>query len=147
MDNKVRIGWIGSGFVGQVAHLANYVELPEVEIVGLAELRPQLGSLACRKYGIPKYFNHHVSLLEQSDLDAVVAIVRREHTAPVAHDVLSKGIPLFTEKPMAPTVDQAEKLVKTAEENSCLYVSGFMRRHDRGVQLAKQIFDDLTESG
>ena len=30
-----RIGWIGSGFVGQVAHLTNYVEIPEVEIICL----------------------------------------------------------------------------------------------------------------
>ncbi len=49
---KLKLGWVGSGFVGQVAHLVNYVEFPNVEIVGLAELRPKLGDRACRKYGI-----------------------------------------------------------------------------------------------
>jgi len=146
MGNKVRIGWVGSGFVGQVAHLANYIDIPEVEIVGLAELRPELGKLVCRKYGIPQYYDNHLALLERSDIDAVVAIVRREHTAPVALDVLTKGVSLFTEKPMAPTVDQGIKLVSVAEEQNCLYVNGFMRRHDEGVQLAKRVLDELTAS-
>ena len=34
-----RIGWIGSGFVGQVAHLTNYVEIPEVERCLLWDIR------------------------------------------------------------------------------------------------------------
>ena len=133
--------------MGQVAHLVNYVEIPEVEIVGLAELRPQLGKMACRKYGIPEYYDSHLSLLENVDIDAVVAIVRREHTAPVALDVLRKGLALFTEKPMAPTVEQGERLVTAARDNDCLYVSGFMRRHDEGVQKAKRIFNELVTSG
>ena len=54
-----------------------------------------------------------------------------------AFDILNHGLHLFTEKPMAPTVKQGECLVNAANENDCLYVAGFMRRHDEGVQIAK----------
>jgi len=144
MTKKIRIGWVGSGFVGQVAHLASYVEMPEIEIVGLAELRPQLGKLVCKKFDIPEFYDNHLSLIAQADVDGIVAIVRREHTASVATDILRQGIPLFTEKPMAPTLEQGEKLVDIATKNGCLYATGFMRRHDEGVQMAKALLDELV---
>ena len=52
LSKKLKLGWVGSGFIGQVAHLSNYIEIPNVEILALAELRPKLGEIACNKYGI-----------------------------------------------------------------------------------------------
>ena len=127
--------------------MSNYVELPHVEIVGLAELRPKLGDLACRKYGIPRYYPDHRALLEDPDIEAIVAIVRRKHTAPVALDILDRGFHLFTEKPMAPTVAQGRKLVDAAIKNNCMYVIGYMRLHDEGVVIAKQLLDNFLKSG
>lgn len=147
MAKKLRLGWIGSGFVGQVAHLVNYSEIPNVEITGLAELRPELGQLVCEKYGIPNYFKDHKSLLDYRECDAIVAIVRREHTASVALDILERGISVFTEKPMAATVEQGELLVKAAEEKKCTYVTGFMRRYDEGVQIAKDLITNQFLGG
>ncbi len=143
---KLKIGWVGSGFVGQVAHLSNYAEIPNAEIVALAELRPKLGALVCRRYGIPRYYENHKALLEDPEVEAVVAIVRRNHTAPVALDVLNAGRHLFTEKPMAQTLNQAERLVSAAEAHGLIYALGFMRRHDEGVQIAKRMLDELQET-
>ena len=39
LEKKIRLAWIGSGFVGQVAHLSSFSSLPNVEIVALSELR------------------------------------------------------------------------------------------------------------
>ncbi len=145
----MRLGWIGSGFVGQVAHLANFSDLPDVDIVALAELRSGLGRRVGERLGIQRLYSSHRELLEDRDLklDGVVAIVRREHTASVAADVLRAGLPLFTEKPMAPTVDQGAMLVAEAERANVPYATGFMRRHDDGVKLAKSSFRELVESG
>ena len=115
--------------------------------MALAELRPKLGEIACNKYGIPRYYKDHNALLDDPDIEAIVAIVRRQHTAFVSLDILNKGLHLFTEKPMAPTVDQGQKLVDASTKNNCIYVTGYMRRHDEGVQNAKQIFNNLVESG
>jgi len=147
VNNTVKIGWVGSGFVGQVAHLANYAEIPQAEVVALAELRPNLGAKVCQRYGIPRYYENHLAMLEDPEVEAVVAVVRRHHTASVGLDILNAGRHLFTEKPMAPTVEQAERLVATAQANSLCYSVGFMRRHDEGVQIAKGMLDDLIKSG
>jgi len=147
VQDRVKIGWVGAGFIGQVAHLANYAEIPEAELVALAELRPNLGAEVCQRYNIPRYYENHMALLEDPDIEAVVAVVRRHHTAQVGLDILNAGKHLFTEKPMAPTLDQAERLVAAAKAKDLCYSVGFMRRHDEGVQAVKQMLDELTESG
>jgi predicted dehydrogenase len=145
-EKKVKIGWIGAGFIGQVAHMVNYPEIPNAEIVALAELRPELGQKVCQRYNIPKYYENHTALLEDPEVEAVVAVVRRHHTAYVGLDVLNAKRHLFTEKPMAQTFDQAEKLVKAATDNDLVYSVGYMRRHDPGVQIAKKMLDELRET-
>jgi predicted dehydrogenase len=145
-EKKVKVGLVGAGFIGQVAHLVNHVENPNVEIVGLAELRPRLGEQVCRRYDIPNYYPDHKAMLADSDVEAVVAVVRRHHTAYIALDVLNAKRHLFTEKPMAQTCDQAERLVRAAEEHGLVYAVGYMRRHDSGVQIAKKMLDELRET-
>ena len=142
----VKLGWIGSGFVGQVAHLFSFNNIPDVKIVALSELRPKLGHLVCKKYSIPNYYSDHKELLKRNDLDGVVAIVRRYHTAPLAKEILKKGFNLFTEKPMAATFVQAKSLVQISNKQKLKYIIGNMRRHDEGVLIAKKYFEKYKKS-
>ncbi len=146
-DDALRIGWVGAGFIGQVAHMVNYRHIPDARIVALAELRPRLGEQVCSAYGIARRYDHHKQLLEDPEVDAVVAVVHRRHTASVALDVLRAGKHLFTEKPMAQTAEQSQLLAEEATRQGVTYAVGFMRRHDRGVQMAKRKLAEFRESG
>jgi predicted dehydrogenase len=143
---KVRIGWIGGGFVGQVAHLHNYVQMPDVEIVALSEQRENLGKNLCGKFNIPHFHKDHKELVARDDIDAVVAVVQRQHVGPVAFDVLNASKHLFTEKPMAQTREKAALLVDTAKKNNLVYAVGYMRRHDPGVQHAKKLIAEFEQT-
>ncbi len=143
----VRIGMIGAGFMGQHAHLENYSAIPECEVVALAELRPELRRRVAERYGIPRTYATHQELLSDPDIQAVVAVTARPMTGPIALDCLRAGIHLLTEKPMASTVAQAERLVSEASSQDLSYTVGYMRRHDEGVQRAKAMLDDLLQTG
>ena len=71
---KLKLDWVGSSFIGQVAHLSNYIEIPNVEILALAELRPKLGEIACKKYGILRYYKDHNKLLTDTDTDILKSL-------------------------------------------------------------------------
>ena|SRR3990167_3042288 len=142
----LKIGWIGSGFVAQLGHLVHHQNIPSSEIVALAELRPKLGEKVCQRYKIPRLYNNHTALLQDTEIEAVIAIVHRYHTAPIALDVLKAGRHLFTEKPMASTLEQAKQLVAAGKAKNLLHEIGFMRRYDEGVQIAKQMIDELRET-
>ena len=145
-SKKIKIGWIGSGFVGQVAHLNLYEDIPNVEIVALSELRESLGKKVMQKNFIPKFYKDYNEMLQNEILDGVVLIVHRNHTAYFAEDILKKKFNLFTEKPQAPTYEVAKKLVSIASKNNLKYVSGLMRRHDDGIKYSKKEFNNLLKS-
>ena len=142
MSKKLNIGWIGSGFVGQVAHLFSYSQIPNINLVALAELRQDLGKRVQKKFNFNKLYKNHKDLLEnEKELDAIILIVRRHHTPILAKEVLKNKINLFTEKPMAPNLITAKNLTNIAIKNKLHYVIGNMRRHDNGVQYTKNIFN------
>ena len=72
MVNKVNIGFVGCGMIGQVAHIANFIKVSNCQVVAAAELRPELGRLAVEKFNIPKLYSSHIEMLKNCDLDAVV---------------------------------------------------------------------------
>ena len=93
MDRKINIGFIGSGFVGQVAHLHNYNEIDNVNILALAELRQGLGQKVAQKYNIKNLYKNHNELLEnEKQLDAIILIVRRHQTSVLAGEVLKNKL-------------------------------------------------------
>jgi len=141
------LGFVGAGMIGQVAHLANFVNLPGCRVVGLAELRPDLGRMTAAKFGVPKVYGSHRELLADSEVEAVVVVTRRPATGPIVLEALASGRHVLSEKPMAHTVEQAMKLVEAAKRRDLCYAVGFMKRHDAGAQKAKEILDDLLSTG
>jgi predicted dehydrogenase len=143
MDRKLNIGMIGAGFIGQLAHLMNYVEVPGCKMFALAEYRPILRQKVAERFAIPRTYATHEEMLKDPDVDAVVVVTPRAYTAPVVLDCLQAGKHVMSEKPMAGTSDQGQKLVDAAASKKRHYVVGYMKRYDEGVQLAKKLLDQF----
>jgi predicted dehydrogenase len=146
-QRTITIGLIGAGMVGQLAHLANFTSLPGCRVAALAELRPDLAQAAATRFGVPKIYPSHRELLQDPEIEAVVVVTRRPATGPIVLDALSSGRHVLSEKPMAHTVAQGEKLVEAAELAGLTYAVGFMKRHDAGVQQAKLLLDEARADG
>ena len=141
------VGFVGAGMVGQVAHLANYADIPGCKVVALAELRPRLGRMVADRFRIPRLYGSHQALLKDGEIEAVVVVTRPHAHGPIVLDALEAGRHVFSEKPMAHTVAQAQQLVEAAERRNLRYAVGFMKRHDAGTQQAKAMLDQLRGSG
>jgi len=137
---------IGAGMVGQLAHLANFVQIPGCRVTALAELRPRLGAMAAEKFGVSAVFDNHRDMLAADAIDAAIVVTRRPTTGPVVLDVLNAGKHVLSEKPMAHTTEQASRLVDAAARRQLIYSIGFMKRHDEGTVVAKKLFDELAGS-
>lgn len=146
-STPVRLGMIGVGYVGQVGHLLNFLEADNCDVVAIADLRSGLRETVRSHHGIPAAYETHHELLQNEDVDAVAVVTRPYHVGAIALDCLNAGKHVFTEKPMAVTIDQSEKLVAAAAANDVRYAVGYMRRYDTGVQLAKRKLDEVMQSG
>src|SRR3954454_24799592 len=111
-QRTITIGLIGAGMVGQLAHLANFTGLHGCRVGALAELRPDLAQAAATRFGVPTIYPSHRELLQDSAIEAGVGVPRPPATGPIVLDALNSGRHVLSEKPMAHTVAQGEKLVE-----------------------------------
>jgi len=130
------IGIIGTGMVGQMCHLANFVANPACRVVAIADLRPDLAAAAAAKFGISRVYHSHRQLLDDPDVSAVVVVTRRRATGPIVLEALGRGRHVLSEKPMAYTSSQATSLTNAARAGNLVYGIGYMKRHDAGVARA-----------
>jgi len=146
--DKVRVGFVGAGFMGQLAHLSNFVMLGEkCDVVALAEPREELARAVAAKYGIPKVYRDHRELCEDPDIEAVVEITPDGLHVPVALEVIDSGKHVMMEKPIATCSDDARKAVEAARSKGVKLMVGYMKRYDPGVERAKLLLDELRSSG
>ncbi len=71
---EIKIGFIGSGHMGQRAHIANYATLPDVELTALAEGRTETAKAVAQCYGIKTIYSDHKEMLEKAQLDEDYAV-------------------------------------------------------------------------
>lgn len=141
------IGIIGTGMVGQMCHLANFVANPACRVVAVADLRPDLAAAAAAKFDVARVYRSHRELLDDADVTAVVVVTRRRATGPIVLDALNSGRHVLSEKPMAYTSAQAQVLVEAARQRKLIYSIGYMKRHDAGVAGAQSLLSKLRADG
>lgn len=144
--DKIKIGFVGSGYMGQTAHIANYVTLPDVELTALAEGRIETAKAVAQRYRIRTVYRNHKEMLGKTQLDAVVAIMWFTLHHAVVPDILEKGLPLLTEKPICVCPGTGKKLVKQAQEKGSIYQVGYMKRCDPGTRFVKKKIVEWKQS-
>lgn len=110
----IKVGVIGLG-VGQ-SHLQGYSNIPDVQIVGIADLDDARLTMCCEKYGVPETYTDYHDLLAVKDLDAVSIALPNFLHAPVTIDALKAGANVLVEKPMAKSLADAEAMLAAAKE-------------------------------
>ena len=146
-NDKVKIGFVGTGGMGQCAHLKNYAVLDECEVVAVAEIRQSLGQKVAAKYAIPRVYMSHEELLEKEALDGIVAPQPFVRHGTLVPEILKAGIPVFTEKPLAGSIEMGQKVIKAARDNGSCHMVGYHKRSDPATMYAKAEIDRLKESG
>jgi predicted dehydrogenase len=145
---KVRIGFVGAGFMGQLAHIRSYALLrDECELVALAEPRTQTAELVAARYGIGRVHRDHRELLESEQLDGIVASQGFTHHAALLPDLYAGVQHLFTEKPLALGPSTGDRLASLAREAGCTHMLGYHRRSDPATREAKRTVDEWKASG
>jgi len=136
---KVRIGFIGVGGMGQMAHLRNYANVDECEVVAVAEMREKTGQLVATRYGIPKVYKTHTDMLAKEKLDGIVASQMFDVHATLMPEVYGKVKYVFTEKPLAIGVQAGEKLAAAAAKTGTVHMVGYHKRSDPATMYAKDL--------
>jgi len=145
--DEVRIGFVGVGGMGQMAHLKNYVNVEGCRVVALAELREKTARLVGRRYGVEKVYRDHRRMLDAEDLDGVVASQPFATHAALLPEIYPRVKSVFTEKPLAVSVAAGEALAAAAGQAGCTHMVGYHKRSDPATMHAKAVVDAWRQSG
>jgi predicted dehydrogenase len=147
-QKKIRLGFVGVGYMGQNAHLKNYKTLEkQCEVVAIAEVRPELARKVAGKYDIPHIYADHTQMLAKEKLDAIVCIQPFTRHGTLLPEVLEARVPVITEKPLAGAIEQGEKILRKLKETGSWVMVAYHKRSDPATMYAKAEIDRLKQSG
>lgn len=136
---KTKVGVIGVGAMGQ-HHARVYGELPDVELVGVADVDGNLAPSIAERFHT-KAFTDYKQLLRQG-LDAVSIAVPTSLHKEVAVDVAEAGVSMLVEKPIADTVENAEEIVRRARRNGVRLMIGHIERFNPIIPVMKKSIEN-----
>ena len=140
---KVRIGIIGTGWIAD-SHISAYKNMPDVEVVAMADLIPGKAEAFAKKHGIEnvRFYHSDKELLDaEKDLDGVsICTYNCQHAAP-AINALNHGVNVMLEKPFTVTLDEAIEVMKAEKKSGKILTIGFQPRMSENMKMIKKIVD------
>jgi len=85
------------------------------------------------------------TMLDNEKPDGVIICIGPRQHAELGPLVLKRGIPLYTEKPPAPTADGAYEVVQLARESDVLCMTAFKKRYAKAYQRAKTWLEGFSQ--
>jgi predicted dehydrogenase len=132
---RLRAGVVGGGHMGQY-HVLVYAELPDVDLVGVADVDAARAAAVASQYET-QAFTDHRHLIGRIDV-ASVAVPTERHFA-VTRDLLEAGVSVLVEKPMTSTIEEAQALFAIAERTGAVLHVGHVERFNGAVDELRRI--------
>jgi predicted dehydrogenase len=121
---RLRMAVVGVGHLGK-EHARILASLPEVELVGVADVFLEHAQAVARRHHT-QAFPDYWPLLNL--VDAASIVVPTSHHLTVAREFVRRGIPVLIEKPLAPTVKEAQEIAELADANKTIVQVGHIER-------------------
>lgn len=108
----IRVGIVGAGFWARY-QIAGWREVPGVSVAALADTdRPKAEALA-RALRVPAVHAAAEALLDREAIDVLDVLTGVDAHAPIVELAAARGVPVICQKPMAPDLATAERMVAT----------------------------------
>jgi predicted dehydrogenase len=132
-----RFGVAGVGSLG-FHHARIARDLPGVRFSGIFEARPARADEVQKELGV-----HAFASLEDllDSVDALVVATPTTTHRDVAVAALERGIHVFIEKPIAPTLEEADEILDAAQRGGALVQVGHVERFNAAVVGARPYLD------
>jgi len=136
----MKVAAIGVGSMGK-NHARVYSELPEAELVAVADADQKLVAATAEKHGAHAYTDYR-EMLEKEKPDAVSIVVPTAMHEEVGLAALEAGAHVLMEKPIAATVEEGQRLIEKARAVKKQLMVGHIVRFNPAMQALKQKLAD-----
>jgi predicted dehydrogenase len=137
MRARLPVGVIGVGALGQ-HHARHLARLDEVHLVGVCDLDPRRSEKIAAELGTAAF-------VEIDDLlaraEAVTVAVPTPSHAAVGLRALEMSVPVLMEKPLAASLDEADRMIAAARRRRVQLQVGHIERYNRALRAAEPYLD------
>lgn len=138
MKASVGVGLVGCGRAGVELHLPVLERLPGVQLVALAEPDAGVRRSALDRCPAARGYESHHELLRDPAVEAVVVCVPPARHTDVAVAALQAHKHLLLEKPIAVSLEEADRVLAAAREAPVAAMMGFNLRWHPVVERARE---------
>jgi predicted dehydrogenase len=138
---KIKFALVGCGNIGK-RHLAVLDAEPNADIVAVCDIKPDRCQKASELYGDIPFYTDYTEMITTESLDIVDICTPHGLHAPMAIQAARKGHHVLVEKPMALSVEDAEKMVEVARRNKVQLMVVRQNRYNVPITLTKRALDE-----
>jgi predicted dehydrogenase len=128
------------------AHAAGYraasqvfdLDLPQVRLVAVADAHEPFATDAARRFGYERAESSWEAIAAADDIDVVSVAIANELHRPVVESLLAAGKHVLCEKPLAPSVADAQAMVAASEAASTQSGVGFSFRRTPAINAIRR---------
>jgi predicted dehydrogenase len=135
----MRVGVVGTGYLGRL-HARILTEMPEADVIGFVEPDDAIAADIAQTLKL-KRFDSVAALAREIDC-AIVATPTTTHFD-VARELLEAGCDVMVEKPITPTVADAQRLIDIANANDRILQVGHVERYNPAITAVAPILNNV----
>lgn len=140
-DPKIRLGFVNGDHLHFGGLLQSALECPTAEVVGMVIDDPELRAFFSGKYSGVPVFETAEALYESAHPAAIVTCADNLHAADVIADAASRGVHVMKEKPMAASLDVAERMATTAARHGVRLMINWPTNWSAANHHARQLIE------
>lgn len=134
---QLNVGIIGVGSIATHRHIPEYQLLEDVNIVAYCDIVQERASEYAEQFGGKSYDNYK-ALLQDDSIDAVSICTPNYLHAEIAIEALTAGKHVLCEKPMATTIEDAERMIEAATNSGKQLMIAQNQRFTEAHELARE---------
>jgi predicted dehydrogenase len=143
--SSIGVAVVGAGMAGR-SHAAGYRSastlygegLPGIRLAAVADVNPAFASDTARRFGFARAETGWEAVAAADDVDVVSVVVANPLHRQIVEGLLDAGKHVLCEKPMAPTVEDAEAMVAAAKASGRETGVGFVFRRSPAIAAIRE---------
>lgn len=138
----IRVAIVGTGNISP-AHIESYLAFPDrCKIVALVDIYPEKATEKAAKYGLDcDIYDDHLKILDRADIDIIDVCTPPYAHAEIAINAMRAGKHVVVEKPMAPSLEECDRIIQTAQETGMKMTSIAQNRFRTPIARLKAVLD------
>jgi predicted dehydrogenase len=140
LDRPFGVAVVGCGGVSS-AHFSAYASHPDAELVAAVDVRSDLAESSARRWHAQRWYSSVAEALADPEVQIVDLCLPHNLHAPVATQAAKAGKHVFVEKPIANTLEEADRMITAAEENGVVLMVDQTKRYQNRHRRIKELLD------